>query len=230
MARTRRLSSDERRESILQAARGVFAENGFRGTTTRALAEAAGVSEALLFQHFPTKEALYAAMQSTFFGEQEANVNGEFVAMEPSTATLVIIVKQFYTSLIDPRGQAVKAEHAILARLMFRSLVEDGEFARLFIRGIPTRLVAKLVECIKAAIATHDLDASHSHANIPGWFTHHLAITLMLYHLPDPPVVDYGVSRATLVEEAVLFALRGLGLKENAIRRHLVPEKPKAGS
>jgi AcrR family transcriptional regulator len=230
MARIRRLTSEERRESILKAAQGVFAENGFRGTTTRALAEAAGVSEALLFQHFPTKEALYTAMQSAFFGEQEADVQGEFIAIEPSTALLVLIVQQFYNSLIDPPAQAVKAERAILARLMFRSLVEDGEFARLFIRRIPARLVAKLEECIKAAIAARDLDVSHSRANIPGWFTHHLAVTLMLHHLPDPPVVDYGVSRATLVEEAVLFALRGIGLKEQAIRRHLASEKPKLRS
>jgi AcrR family transcriptional regulator len=230
MAKVRRLSGEERRESILKAARGVFAENGFRGTTTRALAEAAGVSEALLFQHFPTKEALYTAMLSTFFGEQQADVNGEFIATQPSTALLVSIVRQFYTSLIDPRGEPARSEQGILARLMFRSLVEDGEFARLFIRRIPARMVAKLEECIKAAIATRDLDVSHSRANIAGWFTHHLAITLMLHHLPDLPVVDYGVSRATLVEEAVLFALRGIGLKETAIRRHLVSEKAKARS
>ena len=210
--------------------RGVFAENGFRGTTTRALAVAAGVSEALLFQHFPTKEALYFAMQSAFFGEQEADDNGGLFAMEPSTATLVLIIQQFYASLINPRGQSVNAERAILARLMFRSLVEDGEFARSFISGMPTRLVARLEACINAAINARDLDVSQSRASIPGWFAHHLAITLMLYHLPEPPVVDYGVSRAKLVEEAVLFTLRGIGLKENAIRRHLTSEKPIARS
>jgi AcrR family transcriptional regulator len=220
MARSRRLSSDERRVSILKAARGVFAESGFRGTTTRALAEAAGVSEALLFQHFPTKEALYAAMLSTLFGDEVPDVNSHFIAMEPSTATLVTIVHQFYTSLIDPRGPADKADIAIVARLMFRSLVEDGEFARLFIRRIPARLVAKLEECIKAAAAAHDLDVSHAQANIPGWFTHHLAITLMLQRLADPPIVEYGVSGSKLVDEAVLFALRGIGLKETAIRRY----------
>ncbi len=66
MGRSGRLSAEERRESILTAARKVFAEGGFRGTTNRGLAEAAGVSEALLFQHFPDKEALYTAMHSTF--------------------------------------------------------------------------------------------------------------------------------------------------------------------
>ena len=47
----------------------------------------------------------------------------------------------------------------------------------------------------------------------------------MLQRLADPPIVDYGVSWAKLIEDAVLFALRGIGLKENAIRRHVVPKK-----
>ena len=114
MAKTRRLSSEKRRDSILKAARGVFAENGFRGTTTRALAEAAGVSEALLFQHFPTKEALYAAMLSTLFGDDQPDFNSYFGMMEPSTATLVTIIQQFYNMLIDPRGPADKAEIAVV--------------------------------------------------------------------------------------------------------------------
>jgi AcrR family transcriptional regulator len=156
MAKTRRLSSEERRDSILKAARVVFAENGFRGTTTKALAEAAGVSEALLFQHFPTKEALYAAMLSTLFGEKQPEMNSQFSAMEPSTATLVFIVQQFYTSLIDPRGPADKADIAVVARLMFRSVVEDGEFARLFIRRIPSRLA----QCSKSVSKPPPLPAT----------------------------------------------------------------------
>src|ERR1700757_3569083 len=58
MAATR-LDSDERHKAIVTAAVPLFARNGFSGTTTRELAEAAGISEALLFRHFPTKKALY---------------------------------------------------------------------------------------------------------------------------------------------------------------------------
>ena len=230
MAKSRRLSSDERRELILKAARRVFAENGFRGTTTKALAGAAGVSEALLFQHFPTKEALYTAMLSALFGEQEPDANSKFLALESSTATLVMIIRQFYMNVIEPRGPADKAEQANLARLMFRSQVEDGEFARLFIRAFPSRLVAKLEECIRAAARVDDLDVSHAHPNIAGWFTHHLAIMIMFQHLADPPIVDYGVSKTALIDEAVLFALRGIGLKETAIQKYFVRKRAKTRS
>jgi AcrR family transcriptional regulator len=226
MGKKRRLSGEERRESILRAVRQVFAENGFRGTTTRALAEAAGVSEALLFQHFPTKEALYAAMQTAFTRELDSDDHRASMGVEPSTAALVQLVHLFYASLILKRHQGSTSDVAILSRLMFRSLTEDGEFARLFIRRVPSRLISKIEQCIPAAIAAGDLDVDKSTDphSLCCWFTHHLGVILMLYHLPDPPVIDYGASRAKLVEQAVRFALRGIGLNEAAIRRYYRPE------
>ena len=55
-----RMTSDFRRQLILGAAKRCFARNGFAGTTTRSVASAAAISEALLFKHFPSKAALYA--------------------------------------------------------------------------------------------------------------------------------------------------------------------------
>lgn len=54
-----RLSATDRRQQILEVAAGMFARKGFQGTTTREIAEEAGVTEALLFRHFATKENLY---------------------------------------------------------------------------------------------------------------------------------------------------------------------------
>ena len=54
-----RLSSLDRRRQILRTASGIFARKGYRGTTTREIAERAGINEALLFRHFPSKEKLY---------------------------------------------------------------------------------------------------------------------------------------------------------------------------
>ena len=54
-----RLHAEERRVAIVEAAKPLFAQHGFAGTTTKQIARAAGVSEALVFQHFPSKAALY---------------------------------------------------------------------------------------------------------------------------------------------------------------------------
>src|SRR5438552_11764865 len=89
---TARLSSEERRAAIIKAVRCTFAEKGFHGTTTRELAEAAGVSEALLFKHFPNKESLYAAMQESCTLEQSPEEVKRLMTLEPSTSTLVHLV------------------------------------------------------------------------------------------------------------------------------------------
>ena len=59
---TGRMPADIRREQILQTAVDLFSQKGFKGTTTKELAKAAGVSEAIIFRHFASKDELYAAI------------------------------------------------------------------------------------------------------------------------------------------------------------------------
>ena len=56
------MAGEERRSQILSVAVSLFSQRGFRGTTTKEIAQAAGVSEAMVFRHFATKEELYAAI------------------------------------------------------------------------------------------------------------------------------------------------------------------------
>lgn len=57
-----RMAGEERRHQILAVAVSLFSSKGFRGTTTKEIAQAAGVSEAMVFRHFATKKELYAAI------------------------------------------------------------------------------------------------------------------------------------------------------------------------
>lgn len=57
-----RMAGEERRLQILRIAVRLFSQHGFRGTTTKEIAQAAGVSEAMVFRHFATKEELYTAI------------------------------------------------------------------------------------------------------------------------------------------------------------------------
>src|SRR6202050_4100193 len=84
-----KMSSEERRAAIIKGVRKVFADKGFDGTTTRELAQAAGVSEALLFKHFPNKDALYAAMIQSCIQDKDHEAIERLLALEPSTSTLV---------------------------------------------------------------------------------------------------------------------------------------------
>jgi hypothetical protein len=55
-------------------------------------------------------------------------------------------------------------------------------------------------------------------------FAHHLATMIATMHLPKKPVVNYEASRDELVQQAVWFALRGVGLKDDAIKRFYNPK------
>ena len=83
------------------AARRVFVEKGFYRTTTRELAEAAGVSEALLFKHFPSKEALYSAIQMSCFKEEGSKINERLESLEPSTSVLVFLVHDLVSHMFS---------------------------------------------------------------------------------------------------------------------------------
>jgi len=56
------MTGGERRAQIVRMALDLFARDGFRGTTTRELASAVGVSEPVLYQHFANKKELYTAI------------------------------------------------------------------------------------------------------------------------------------------------------------------------
>jgi AcrR family transcriptional regulator len=57
-----RMAGEERRLQILRVAVSLFSQRGFRGATTKEIALAAGISEAMVFRHFATKEELFAAI------------------------------------------------------------------------------------------------------------------------------------------------------------------------
>jgi len=58
----KRLRADERRNQLLGIAKELFSEFGFENTHTKTIAAAAGVSEAIIFRHFASKEALYKSI------------------------------------------------------------------------------------------------------------------------------------------------------------------------
>ena len=57
-----RMTAAQRKDQIVKVATALFAANGFSGTTTRQIADAAGISEAVIYRHFANKDALYDAI------------------------------------------------------------------------------------------------------------------------------------------------------------------------
>jgi AcrR family transcriptional regulator len=212
-----KLSSEARRSAIIKAVRHVFAENGFHGTTTRALAQAAGVSEALLFKHFPNKEALFSAMLTACCTEQEVDRFERLKKLEPGAATLVLMVHTLVDFFL---GRTANDELAIQDRLMLRSLAEDGEFARHVYGRVAENWLPGIVACIDAAVAAGEAERAPVQADLAGWFTHTLPYMVHLLQLPANPAINFRVRRKALLEQCVWFLLRGMGLKTSSIKRH----------
>ncbi len=57
-----RLTAEERRSQLLEVAGGLFADLGYHGLSMEHLADSAGVSKPVLYQHFPSKRELYLAL------------------------------------------------------------------------------------------------------------------------------------------------------------------------
>jgi TetR/AcrR family transcriptional regulator len=119
-----RLSLAERRRQLIDVARRVFAERGFRGATTRQIASAAGVTEALIFQHFPDKDALYAAILDE--DEAEPHPDRWFAELEAHrlAADDSGVLRALYSGLI-----ALHERDPDLLRLMMFSALEGHPLA-----------------------------------------------------------------------------------------------------
>jgi AcrR family transcriptional regulator len=113
-SRPARMPGEDRRRQLLKVAIESFAQNGFSGTKTKEIAAAAGVSEAILFRHFASKEDLYHAI----LDEKEATMGGErwFVEMK---------------EMAERRDDRGLFRH--VAWQMIRSFREDTAFHRLLL-------------------------------------------------------------------------------------------------
>lgn len=69
---------DEVRKKVLQAALEYFGAFGFEGTTTRAVAERAGISHSLVLYHFQSKEQLWISMMDDAIGQYASAIRGIF--------------------------------------------------------------------------------------------------------------------------------------------------------
>jgi len=223
MTNAHRLSASERRKAIVQAVKNVFAAKGFDGATTRGLAEAAGVSEALLYKHFPSKESLYEAMRDDCVMDPALNKFWRVMELDPSTSTLVLLVHAMAQKMIMDFGKARQADDLVPV-LALRSLLDDGVFVRIMTEHFTSSWLPKFEACAKAARASGDLAAGGVRPGLAGLFLHNLTVMMMFNALPAKPVIDYGTAPRELVSQVVLFTLRGVGLKEKAIKRHYNPK------
>lgn len=221
-SKTLKLSSEQRKRAIAQAAFPLFAKLGLNGCTTKAIAKAAGVSEALIYKHYPSKEAIYQEIQDLCCSESLSSAE-KLVNLEPGLDTLIAGIHLMSYSILKGFGNDSK-HNPLLKRILLHSLNEDGEFARNFIGQKMQPWIQPLQQCLKII---HQNGQSHflseqSHLHI--WFSHHSAVIASLMLLHEKPIIDYKADLDTLIHEHTKFSLRGIGIKEEIISEFYKPE------
>lgn len=216
------MTAQDRKDAIVKAALPLFARKGFADTTTKELARAAGVSEPLLYKHFPGKEALYLEIQD-FCRHGSTPLAIKLEKLKPSTSTLVCLVYYLMRALI--LGQPVGTiRWDVRHRLMVQSFLEDGVFARLLYETRFDHFCSRIEASLKAATATGDVVKCPISGSNRARFAHHVGAWLALVHLPEPPAMDYRISSEELLNQSVWFVLRGMGMTDQALADHYNPQ------
>ncbi len=123
----RRLPAAERRELILGAALDAFAEGGYRETTLDHVAERAGVSKALIYEHFSSKRDLYREILETWVGELLGRVLSAATAAGEQSEDRLVAGLDGFLGFVEERRDAW--------RLLIRHRASDDvseTFDRLF--------------------------------------------------------------------------------------------------
>lgn len=102
-----RLRKDQRRAQLLAAATDVFVTNGYHATAMDEIADRAGVSKPVLYQHFPGKLELYLALLGRHADELVARVRGA-IEETPDNKQRVHNAIAAYFDFVDGDGEAFR--------------------------------------------------------------------------------------------------------------------------
>lgn len=141
------MAAENRRQQILDVAIQLFSQKGFRGTTTKEIALAAGVNEAIIFRHFATKRDLYSAII-----DQKACAK-EIVAKQAELAKAM--EQRNDRKLFETIALHILEVHEhdeTFMRLMFYSALEGHELSDMFFRNQVAERYREIANYIKQRI------------------------------------------------------------------------------
>jgi AcrR family transcriptional regulator len=186
-----RLRKAERKRQLLATAKRLFVTHGYTATTTEKIAQAAGVSEPVLYRHFESKKALFLEVLREV---REATLN----RWRAETANLGDPLAKLHA--IADMYLGTTRQHAVEFRIMHRTLLETDDeevlaFLRSFYLDSETLLAQVIAEGQQAGVFRRELDP-----RIGAWelirsalgYTLTLTLCIPLYEEPDhlPRAID----------------------------------------
>ena len=196
----------ERRSQLIDVAIGVFARKGFGGATTKEIAAAAGVTEAIIFRHFATKQDLYKAILDSRCTTPEieswfADTQQFMDRKDDEGLFRHLITKMIASNREDPRFE----------RLMLHAALEGHEIAIMYRNQFSLPIGKRLIEYIskrQRAGAIRACDPKAIIFAIAG-VAHYYAHQKYLYQSAELPMPDEVVTEAFLD-----ILMNGLGINK----------------
>jgi AcrR family transcriptional regulator len=197
---TTRMKNEERRAAIVEAAIHLFAEKGFRGTTTRGLAAALGVSGPVLYRHFKTKRDLYNAIIETMVQRGSQAGSGVPWLGEPGDD------RAFFRYLGNVILDRYEGDPDFM-RLLILSALEGHELAEQFYERQIQEYFGQVASYIQRRIDQGQFRPMDAHTVALGFngMLSYFGLTRLLFGARVPQK-----SRAEVVEEMVEIFLRGI--------------------
>ncbi len=145
---SRQEQAEARKQQIIDAALGLFAQNGYAATSTKRIAQEVGVTEGLIFHYFPSKVELLmvvATQRRTFVGEAAALLDK--AENRPAREVLGGIVLGWV--------EAIQRQSNLVTMLLIESQT-NSELATVF-RGVVGQMVAAMTAYLGSRVKAGEL-------------------------------------------------------------------------
>jgi len=143
-ARPAKMTAAQRRAQIINVSKQLFSQKGFNGTTTKEIAQASGISEAMIFCHFASKEDLYTAIIDQRIQEVGDAFSDEALQAQDDERVFGDLARLILNKT---------SESPTMLRLLYFSALEGHQLSDIFYANHEIKKVMKLVDYIRLRIA-----------------------------------------------------------------------------
>jgi AcrR family transcriptional regulator len=198
----KRFTAAERRGQLIDTAMRLFSLHGFTGTTTREIARAAGVNEAIIFRFFPHKDDLYAAILERKSIEWCSDAWVEELRAAGAHGDDALVIRSVVAHLVEHQRR-----DPVFTRLMLHSALENHSFARQYRERHFAPLHLFLLEYVAARQRDGRFRAGDPHAIVRAVVAVPVQHGLVETLLPDRDVV-FGDDVIDVYTNFILAGLR----------------------
>ena len=211
------------KKMILESARVLFTERGYRSVSTREIAEAAGVNLGSIQYHFGSKSRLFIETIHSLMNERYRKSNRDLIpddiTADDAAELLLHFIRTYMEDMSNPEGPDVSK---LMCREINSATAEDPELCEALLQSVVEKFIRPNDSYLTALIAPLLPQASEHclqlHAqSIIGQCAFYATHRLFLHHLRNGRDDTHASQLRTTISHIASFSLRGLGYPEQNI-------------